>query len=213
MSLERRLALLEWAERHGAAILEDDYDSEFRFDGRPLEPLQSLDRHGRVLYVGTFSKVLLPALRLGFIVAPPSVMPSLRAAKALADSHGPPDAQLALADFIDGGMFARHVRRLLRVYRERRELLLAALQTHLSRKLILLPSCAGLHTSGYFRDRGIDIDALSRSAFAAHVAVEPLRAYYAARARPGLAIGYGAIPASKIEQGVRRLAASMRSIA
>ena len=86
MSLARRMALLAWAERHGAAIVEDDYDSEFRFDGRPLEPLQSLDRHGRVLYVGTFSKVLLPTLRIGFLVAPPSLMPSLGAAKRLADS-------------------------------------------------------------------------------------------------------------------------------
>ncbi|HEY5938207.1 MAG TPA: PLP-dependent aminotransferase family protein, partial [Kofleriaceae bacterium] len=97
MSLPRRLALLEWAERTGAAIVEDDYDSEFRFDGRPLEPLQSMDRAGRVLYVGTFSKVLLPALRLGFLVAPPSLVPALRGARWLADSHGVLATQSALA--------------------------------------------------------------------------------------------------------------------
>src|SRR4029079_11597235 len=100
MSLARRLALLAWAERHRAAIVEDDYDSEFRFDGRPLEPLHSLDRSGRVVYVGTFSKVLLPALRLGFVVAPATLVPALRSARALADSHGAVAPQLALRELI-----------------------------------------------------------------------------------------------------------------
>jgi len=126
MSLARRLALLAWAERHRAAIVEDDYDSEFRFDGRPLEPLHSLDRSGRVLYVGTFSKVLLPALRLGFVVAPAPLVPALRTARALADSHGAVAPQLALRELIDDGLFARHLRRLVRSYRERRDALVDA---------------------------------------------------------------------------------------
>jgi len=206
MSLARRLALLAWAERHGAAILEDDYDSEFRFDGRPLEPLQSLDRHGRVLYVGTLSKVLLPTLRLGFIVAPPSLMPSLHAARALADSHGAVDAQLALREFIDDGMFARHLRRLVRIYRERRDALRDALATQLGDALVPVPSAAGLHASAYFADRRVDAAAVCARAAAAGVAVEPLAAYYQRRARAGLVLGYGLIGAREIADGVRRIA-------
>jgi GntR family transcriptional regulator/MocR family aminotransferase len=206
MSLARRHALLAWSERRGAAIVEDDYDSEFRFDGRPLEPLQSLDRHGRVLYVGTFSKVLLPSLRIGFVVAPRSLVPALGAAKALADSHGPIEAQRALAALIDDGRFARHVRRLLRVYRDRRARLLDALDRHLRDVLVLLPSAAGLHTSAYFTDRRADADAIARRAQQAGVTIEPLRGYYQGRPRAGLAIGYGLIPARRIDEGIRRLA-------
>jgi GntR family transcriptional regulator/MocR family aminotransferase len=210
MSLPRRLALLAWAERRNAAIIEDDYDSEFRFDGRPLEPLQSLDRHGRVLYVGTFSKVLLPTLRLGFVVAPASVMSSLQAAKAIADSHGPLDIQLALAELIDDGRFARHVRRLLRVYRERRGRLLDAIDRHLAGALDVLPSAAGLHLSGLFSDRAIDTDALAVRAQTAGLRIEPLRAYYRSRPRAGLALGFGLIAAESIEPGIKTLAACLR---
>ncbi len=110
MSLARRTALLEWAERHRAAIIEDDYDTEFRFSDRPLEPLQSLDRSGHVIYVGSFSKTMLPMLRVGFLVAPASLQPALRAAKQLADRHGEFSTQGALARFIDDGHLARHVR-------------------------------------------------------------------------------------------------------
>ncbi|HEU4727612.1 MAG TPA: PLP-dependent aminotransferase family protein [Kofleriaceae bacterium] len=209
MSLARRMALLAWAERHGAAILEDDYDSEFRFDGRPLEPLQSLDRCGRVLYVGTFSKVLLPTLRLGFIVAPPSVMSGLAAAKLVADSHGALELQLALRELIDDGLFARHVRRLIRVYRERRERLAAALARHLCDAVVPLPSSAGLHTSVYLRDRRVDTTALAARALAAGVAIAPLGPYYHAAPRAGLALGYGLIAAQDIDAGIRGLAACL----
>ncbi|HEY8146037.1 MAG TPA: PLP-dependent aminotransferase family protein [Kofleriaceae bacterium] len=211
MSLARRMALLEWAERHRAAVLEDDYDSEFRFGGRPLEPLQSLDRSGRVLYVGTFSKVLLPGLRIGFVVAPPSVMPALHTAKLLSDSHGPLETQLALAELIEEGLFARHVRRLLRIYRERREILFAAIARHMAQELVLLPSVAGLHASATFARLGIDADRLVGRALAAGVAVESLATYYRGRPRAGIAIGWGAIPAPRIEEGVRRLASCLRA--
>lgn len=209
MSLARRLALLEWAERRGAAIVEDDYDSELRHDGRPLDPMQSLDRRGRVLYVGSFSKVMLPALRAGYVVAPASLMPALRTAKALADSGGPNDAQAALARFIDDGLLARHVRRALRVYRERRERLAAALARHLGDGFATLPSSAGIHVAGTFADRRLDTGALARSAWAAGVAIQPLAPYYRANPRPGLALGFGAIPAQKIDEGIRRLASCL----
>ena len=102
MSLPRRAALLAWAEQHNAVVIEDDYDSDFRFVGRPLDPLQSLDRGGRVVYVGSFSKVMLPTLRLGFLIAPASLQPALRTAKQLTDWHGELPTQAALARFVDG---------------------------------------------------------------------------------------------------------------
>ena len=208
MSLARRTALLAWSERNGAAIVEDDYDSEFRFGGRPVEPLQSLDRRGRVLYVGTFSKVLLPTLRVGFLVAPPSLMPTLRTAKRITDSYGPLEIHRALAEFIDEGLFARHLRRLLRAYGERRERLLSAVERHLGNLLVALPSSAGLHTALWCKDANVDVDAWAQRAMDARVAVESLNMYYAYRPRAGLVLGYGLIPASKIDEGIARLAAS-----
>jgi GntR family transcriptional regulator/MocR family aminotransferase len=212
MSLPRRLALLEWAERHDAAIVEDDYDSEFRFDGRPLEPLQSLDRNGRVLYVGTFSKVLLPALRLGFVIAPAPLVPPLRAARSVADAHGSQALEAALAELIDDGLLARHVRRVSRTYRERRDRLIAALTRDLGDELTVLPASAGLHVAAWFADRTLDTDALRSAALASGVAVEPLAPYYHHRARAGLALGYGTIPRSKIDDGIRRLASCVRAL-
>jgi len=205
MSLARRLALLAWAEREGAAILEDDYDSEFRYEGRPLEPLQSLDRSGRVLYVGTFSKVLLPGLRMGFLVAPAPLQPALRRAKAVADSHGPVDVQRALADLLEEGLFARHVRRVHRAYAERRARLLAAIDRTLEDRVVRLPSVAGLHVSVLLRDRRADEEAIVRRALARGVRVEPLGRYRLRRGPPGLALGYGLAPAGRIAEGVARL--------
>jgi GntR family transcriptional regulator/MocR family aminotransferase len=202
MSLSRRLALLAWARRRRAAILEDDYDSELRFDGRPLDPLQRLDREGLVLYVGTFSKVLLPALRLGFLVAPAPLIPALRAAKRVTDSHGPPEPQRALAELIDEGLLARHVRKLLRVYRERRDRLLETLRRELP-ALELLGGSAGLHIAGFLGGA----ERLAARALVRGVAVEPLARYYARPARDGLAFGYGGIRASQIAEGIARLAA------
>lgn len=209
MSLARRMALLAWAERRRAAIVEDDYDSEFRFDGRPLESLQSLDRSGRVIYVGTFSKVLLPTLRIGFAIAPPSVMAALHAAKSLADSHGQLHDQLALAELIDDGGFARHVRRLVRVYRERRDVVRAAVARELGAAVSVMPSSAGLHVTLLVHDRTIDTETLVERAFAAGVRVESLHLYCRRRPRAGLAFGYGLIPAARIAEGVRRLASCL----
>ena len=128
MSLARRAALLRWADRHDAVIVEDDYDSEFRFSDRPLEPLQSLDRDGRVVYVGTFSKSLLPALRIGFVVVPPrSLTPALREAKRVTTWDGRPDHAGRARGVPGRRPPRRHVRRATRVYRERRALVLDGL--------------------------------------------------------------------------------------
>ncbi|WP_433049269.1 PLP-dependent aminotransferase family protein [Dactylosporangium sp. CS-033363] len=206
MSLERRTALLAWAEEHRAAIVEDDYDSEFRYSDRPLEPLQSLDRAGRVVYVGSFSKTLLPSLRLGFLIAPEPLLPALRTARRLADWHGEQAAQAALADFIDAGLLQRHLRRVGRVYAARHELLLQA--SFLKTWFAFVPSSAGLHLA--LRSHAdLDIDALVRGLRAVDVAVDPLARFYASPPRvpdPGLAIGFGAIATADLPSALNRLA-------
>ena len=145
LTMPRRHALLAWAEQNNAAIIEDDYDSEFRFGGRPLEPLQTLDANGRVVYVGSFSKSMLPTLRLGFLVTPPSLREALHKAKFVSDWHSPTLMQAALARFIDDGAFARHVRRMTAVYRVRHEMLTDALSRNFADLLELVPSTTGLH--------------------------------------------------------------------
>ncbi|WP_238007781.1 PLP-dependent aminotransferase family protein [Dactylosporangium sp. AC04546] len=213
MSLHRRSALLAWAEETGAAVVEDDYDSEFRFSDRPLEPLQSLDRAGRVIYVGSFSKTLLPALRLGFLVAPATLRPALRAAKRITDWHGDPAAQLALAAFVEEGRLARHLRAVTRVYAARHELLTAAARGPLVEWFSLVPSSAGLHLT--FRAApGLPLDAVLARLRAAEVAVEPLAAFYAeppARPDPGLVVGYGSIPTDLLPEAILRIAAACRN--
>ncbi len=116
MSLSRRLALLDWAERRDVWVIEDDYDSEYRYNGRPLEAFQGLDTGGRVIYVGTFSKVLFPSLRLGYLVVAPDLVESFTAARELADRHSPLIEQAVLARFMSEGHFARHVRRMRKLY-------------------------------------------------------------------------------------------------
>jgi len=212
MSLARRIALLAWADARGAAVIEDDYDSEFRFGGRPLEPLQSMDRTGRVLYVGSFSKVLVPTLRIGFVVAPAPLVDALGAARQVTAWHGPLDTEAALARFIDDGLLARHVRRVRRVYEKRRERLVEALERHAGDRLAVVPASAGLHISAFHRERRADVAWLARRARAEGVAVQPLAPYYRVRPRAGLALGYGAIPLARIEEGIRRLAACMDEV-
>src|SRR5207237_9396270 len=119
MSISRRLAFLDWARRSGALIFEDDYDSEYRYSGHPLPALQGLDRHASVLFAGTFSKVLFPSLRLGFLVAPPDLVDRIAAAKSLSSRHAPLLDQAVLCDFMSEGHFGRHVRRIREVYAER----------------------------------------------------------------------------------------------
>ena len=208
MSLPRRLALLEWADRTGAVIVEDDYDSEFRFAGRPLEPLQSLDERGRVLYVGSFSKVMLPTLRLGFLIAPASVFWALRKAKWVTDWHSSLPLQAALAGFVDGGLLARHIRRLRKVYAQRHHMITTAFDRDFDGLLRPIRSVAGLHLAALLppgTPPETDV-AIVRRARAIGVAAEPLSAYaVTAPPRAGLAIGYGGIPTERVAEGLRRL--------
>ncbi|GAB2444148.1 MocR-like pyridoxine biosynthesis transcription factor PdxR [Streptosporangium sandarakinum] len=213
MSLARRAALLEWAARRGAVVVEDDYDSEFRFEDRPLEPLQSLDRGGHVVYVGSFSKTLLPTLRLGFLVAPASLRPALRAARRLTDWHGEPSAQAALTRFLDEGLMGRHIRRATREYAARRERIVAALRRDFAGLLDPVPSVAGLHLCARV-STGVRLDAgevVSRARVAG-IAVESLAGYCGETpAQAGLVIGYGAITPERIAPGMRRLAEIVRA--
>jgi GntR family transcriptional regulator/MocR family aminotransferase len=207
MALPRRLALLAWAERHGAAIVEDDYDSEFRFHGQPIEPLQSLDAAGRVAYVGSFSKTMLPTLRLGFVVTPPSLRGAIRKAKFVADWHSPTLVQAALARFIDDGSFARHIRRMGSVYRARHDLLTATLTRDFAGHLELVPSAAGLHVAAVAREASVErVRAVIRRAWEKEVAVQELARFAVeGTQRAGVVLGYGAVPTTRMAEGLQRL--------
>ena len=207
MSLERRIALLAWASSRGAVVVEDDYDSEFRFQGRPLDPLQSLDRDGRVIYVGSFSKVMRPVVRLGFLVAPASLQPALRAAKQLTDSSGVLPTQAALARFIDEGLLAKHIRKAAREYADRHERIVSTLRRDFHRWLDVIPSAAGLHVAARLvRGASTDVERVVARAQDAGVRVYALSRFsFEQPAAPGLVIGYGVIPTSKIDEGLRRL--------
>jgi GntR family transcriptional regulator/MocR family aminotransferase len=207
MSLPRRLALLAWAERHDAAVVEDDYDSEFRYGGRPIEPLQTLDGSGRVIYVGSFSKTLLATLRLGFLVAPASLAAAVRSAKFLADWHTPLPTQAALADFIDQGYFARHLRKMRAIYQQRHQQIAEALDDQLAEHLKPVPSAAGLHVAATApASTPEELRAVLGRASADGVELLPLSMYdVGPPSQPGIVLGYGAIPTADIEEGLSRL--------
>ena len=207
MSFERRRALLRWADRNDAAIIEDDYDSEFRYGGRPIEPLQTLDTSGRVIYIGSFSKTLLPTLRLGFAVVPPSVRDAVHRAKYVTEWHTSLPMQGALASFIEDGGFARHLRKLNATYRARHDLLVEVLRRDFADRLEVIPSAAGLHVAALARGASAErLNGIVRRASDAGVAVQQLASFAFERpARPGLVLGYGAIPAQCIEAGLGRL--------
>ena len=209
MSLPRRIALLEWAAAHGAVVVEDDYDSEFRYQDRPLEPLQSLDWDGYVVYVGSFSKILSPILRVGYLVAPGSLQPALRRAKQLTDWQGDLATQGALARFIADGDLAAQLRRTTRTYAERRATLLAALAD--VGELEVVPSIAGLRLATRFRDVSVDDLAVCAAAAARGVGVEPLSTrHVGGDARPGLVLGFGRIAADLIPAAVALLTFAIR---
>jgi GntR family transcriptional regulator/MocR family aminotransferase len=215
LSLARRLALLEWARRRSAWILEDDYDGEFRFEGRPIECLQALDRHGRVLYTGTASKCLFPALRIGWLVAPASLAGPLRAAKALADTGTATLEQLAFADFVAEGHLERHVRRSRARHAARRRALVEALDGELGPRARVLGASAGLHVLLRLDELAArDVRRLREACRERGVGVYPAAPFYARPpARAELLLGYGALDEGAIHEGVRRLREAVDAIA
>ncbi len=212
MSLTRRLQLLEWASRSGAWILEDDYDSEYRYAGPPLSSLQGLDREQRVIYIGTFSKVLIPALRVGYMVVPPDLVEAFRSAKSHSDLHSPIVEQAALAQFISEGHFGRHIRRMRSLYKKRQDALIEAARRELRGLIELHPSEAGLHLVGWL-PKGLDDRVLSERLKQAGVVAPAVSNYYLkSQRRKGLVLGYAAFNEKLINRAVARLANILKEI-
>jgi GntR family transcriptional regulator/MocR family aminotransferase len=209
MSLSRRLELLEWARKSGALIFEDDYDSEYRYSGAPIPALQGFDRSGSVIFAGSFSKVLFPSLRLGYLVIPRELMTLFAAAISLTTRHAPLPEQAVLCDFIAEGHFGRHLRRMWEVYAERLSVLLESAGEKLAGLLEISEIEAGLQTVGWLR-AGIDGESATRAAAARDVEVFPLSRYTQGRvAREGLQLGFAAVDAREIRRGVQDLATAL----
>ena len=205
LSLARRTALLEFARTHRAVVVEDDYDGEFRFAGWPLDALKTLDHGESVFYVGTFSKSLFPALRLGFVIAPAWARNALVAAKQFTDWNAPLVAQDALAAFIAEGHLARHVRKMRRIYGERRDILESALRRFCGSKLETVGIGAGMHLAARLDD-SVSVPALVERAQSAGIGLSDVRKFSADGAKAnGLMFGYGAIESHQIGDAVRRL--------
>lgn len=206
LDLERRLALMEWSRQSGAWIFEDDYDTEFRFNGRPLAAMQGLAPDGNVIFSGSFSKMLFPSLRMGYLVLPNHLLEPMAAARSLTDRFGPMLEQAVLCDFIVEGHFGRHLRRMRQIYGENLELLMEASQREWGERLVLQPTEAGLQTVGWL-SQGHSDAAFARDARDAGVIVAPLSDWALQwKERSGLQIGFAAISEDEIRRGVEALA-------
>ncbi|HEY8969316.1 MAG TPA: PLP-dependent aminotransferase family protein [Puia sp.] len=212
MPLAQRLKLLAWAREHRLWIIEDDYDSELRYHGKPIPSLQGLDTHGNVIYIGTFSKVLFPALRVAYMVLPDDAsFQSFRSLKALNDRQSPLVDQMILTDFIKEGYFHRHLRRMRSVYSVRLQCLLEELETHLSEYLSFTDPAAGMHLAAFFK-KPVDEDRLLQAAARKGLVLLSLREYTIGTChRPGILLGYSSFPEDKIRQAVRTLKAIFSS--
>jgi GntR family transcriptional regulator/MocR family aminotransferase len=207
MSLERRQDLLAFAERSGAWIIEDDYDSEFRYRGSPLPAVQSLDRSERVIYLGTFSKTLLPSFRLGFMAVPETLAAAFANAKGVIDRHPPLLEQMTLLEFMRKGQFAAHVRRMRRLYEDRQTVLIEEIEAKTSGFLRIEPADTGMHLIGYLPP-GVDDLEFCAAARAKGISLRPLSACFMAEPRQsGVILGFAAIPPKRIRWGVEQLAA------
>ena len=205
MSQRRRQALIEFARRHNAVIIEDDYDGEFRFEGSPLTALRAHEASDVVFYVGTFSKCMLPSLRLGFIIAPDWARPALVAAKNCLDWHCSIPVQLGVAAFIAEGHLARHVRKMRRVYQQRRQLLMQILNQDFSKWLQPIPSHYGMHISAA-AGTDVDLERTVEKLAATNIQLHTFRRYYLGPpTRQGLIFGLGAAPPSDLRRALRAL--------
>jgi GntR family transcriptional regulator/MocR family aminotransferase len=207
MPLYRRLALLRWARQVEALVLEDDYDGELRYSEHPLAALQGLDEDGRVVYLGTFSKVLFPALRLGYVVLPPSLLSPFIQAMQLVDRGAPTLTQAAVADFITEGHFERHLRRLRKVYGHRRQTLVETIRRTMPDHVWHTQTDAGLHVMLYLPVDFREADVVRRAAESG-VGVYPGAPYHLQQpAPPSILLGFSGLSRAEIEEGVARLAA------
>jgi GntR family transcriptional regulator/MocR family aminotransferase len=210
LSLRRRLQLLDWANRTGGWLLEDDYDSEFRYDGRPLAALHALDTHDRVVYVATCNKLLFPGLRLAYLILPPALVDAFAAARRLTDGHSSPLAQVTLAEFMATGQFAAHVRQARHLYATKRDLLIRTIAELWGSAVRLGPTSAGLHVVAYL-PAGTDDGALARASEGQGMSVRALSTYAVGPARPpGLILSFGAASPGGIRASVAALARAIR---
>jgi GntR family transcriptional regulator/MocR family aminotransferase len=209
LSLPRRLQLLAWAAGTGAFIIEDDYDSEFRFVGRPLAALQGLDEAGRVVYVGSFNKLMFPALRLAYLIAPPALVDRFVAARALVDGHTSTLPQAALADFIGEGHLGSHLRHMRTVYEERRQALVDAV-AGLDGRLVLGPIDGGMNACAYLPDDRAD-GPIAEAARRVGVELRPLSRLYRGPARQGFVLGFAASRPLEIRSAIERLGRLLES--
>ena len=206
LPLARRLALLAWARSNDAVVIEDDYDGEFRYEGQPLESLQGLDNEGRVIYIGTFSRTMFSALRIGYLIAPKSLVPAFTAAKWLCDRHTATLEQETLAEFISTGMYERHLRRVRRRNSDNREVLLDSLRKHLGKRVEISGDGAGAHIVLWPTAR-VSENAVIQHAAAKGVGVYGISGYFLGRPnRPALMLGYSQMRKDEIREGIQRLA-------
>lgn len=203
MSASRRLQLLDWAESNGSWIIEDDYDSEYRYEGMPVTSLQGLDRNSRVVYIGTFSKVLFPSLRLGYVVVPEDLMERFLAARLALDIGPATFHQAVLADFIGEGHFARHIRRMRLVYAERRDALIKNLKDQFGSVAEMTGADAGMHLSVMLN--GISDRELSERAASENLWLVPLSICYLGKARQGFILGFGSTSVQRMPAAVHKL--------
>jgi len=205
MSATRRMLLLNWAARSGAWIIEDDYDSEYRFGERPIASLQSLDAGARVIYAGTLNKVVFPALRLGYVVVPKDLVAAFSTARDATDVFSSTLYQAVMTDFIREGHFARHIRRMRILYTGRRTALVEAIREQMRGKLEVIGAEAGMHLVALLPP-GVSDVAVARKAAQMGISAQPLSScYLKPPARGGLILGYGGADARQIHDGVRKL--------
>jgi GntR family transcriptional regulator/MocR family aminotransferase len=211
MTLPRRIALLDWAGRVGAWIIEDDYNSEFRYGGPPLPSLQGVDVTQRVIYMGTFSKTLLPALRIGYLVVPPDLVRVFSVARRALDLHRPLLEQAILAEFIAEGHYARHLRRMRLLYEQRQRALVSAVSNELTGIIEIAPAEAGMHLIGWLLPPGSNDKEATERALRHDCVMRPLSLFsLERRLRPALVFGYAAFNEREIADGVHRLSRALR---
>jgi GntR family transcriptional regulator / MocR family aminotransferase len=208
LPLSRRLALLEWAKRANAIVIENDYDGEFRYEGQPLESLQGLDDEGRVVYIGTFSRTVFSSLRIGYLIAPKPLVEAFSSAKWLSDRHTANLEQHALAEFISSGMYERYLRRVRRRNTSRRATLLGAIREHMGNRVEVTGDGAGAHIV-LWPKRKIGEAEFVAAAAANGVGVYGISPYYVGKPpRTGILLGYSRMTEKAIREGIRRLSAA-----
>jgi len=210
LALDRRVALLDWARRAGIALVEDDYDGDLRLEGQPLEALRGLDTHDDVIYLGTFAKALYPATRLAFAVLPRWLIEPVARARAASDRHPTWRDAIAVARFIEAGELERHLLRIRRLYRARRDALVTALHAELGDVVEIGPAEAGIHLLATLPP-GTDDVALAGDALRVGVSFTPLSPHYQRDPHPGMLLGFGALNEDRLAESVRLLAPLVRA--